>query len=133
MSCALSIRFTPAAAATVRVLMYRPRKALKITSAQQSAPAPTFFKLVLFSVTTNMPFPPTRFVLKRIYGAGRGIITALRQIHFPAQESFEKVVSSAKKSLEKVAILAKKSLEKVIYIFYNRCSIIYFRESETVC
>jgi hypothetical protein len=69
-----------------------------------------------------MPFPPTRFVLKRIYGAGRGIITALRQIHFPAQESFEKVVSSA-----------KKSLEKVIYIFYNRCSIIYFRESETVC
>ena len=48
MSCALSIRFTPAAAATVRVLMYRPRKALKITSAQQSAPAPTFFKLVLF-------------------------------------------------------------------------------------
>ena len=66
-----SIRFTPAAAATVRVLMYRPRKALKITSAQQSAPAPTFFKLVLFSVTTNMPFPPTRFVLKRIYGAGR--------------------------------------------------------------
>ena len=33
---------------------------------------PTFFKLVLFSVTTNIPFPPTRFVLKRYMGrAGR--------------------------------------------------------------
>jgi hypothetical protein len=80
-----------------------------------------------------MPFPPTRFVLKRIYGAGRGIITALRQIHFPAQKSFEKVISSVKKSLEKASVVAKKSLEKVIFFFYNRCRIIYFRESETVC
>jgi hypothetical protein len=80
-----------------------------------------------------MPFPPTRFVLKRIYGAGRGIITALRQIYFPAQKSFEKVVFSVKKSLEKSSVIAKKSLEKVIFIFYNRCRIIDFRESETVC
>jgi len=80
-----------------------------------------------------MPFPPTRFVLKRIYGAGRGIITTPRQIHFPAQKSFEKIVSSVKKSLGKVSVIAKKSLEKVIFFFYNGCRIIYFRESETVC
>ena len=130
MSCALSIRFTPAAAATVRVLMYRPRKALKITSAQQSAPAPTFFKLVLFSVTTNMPFPPTRFVLKRIYGAGRGIITALRQIHFPAQKSFEKVISLVRKSFEKIAYPAKKSLEKVAFIFLGKDAV--FEPGQTI-
>ena len=59
MSCALSILFPAAAAATVRVLMYRPSIALNATSAQHSAPTPAFFKLILFSVTTNMPMPPT--------------------------------------------------------------------------
>ena len=47
------------ATVTVRVLMYRPSSALKATNAQHMAPMPNFFKLVLFSVTTNMPMPPT--------------------------------------------------------------------------
>ena len=59
MSCALSILFPLAETATVRVLMYRPSSALNATSAQHMAPMPTFFRLALFSVTTNMPMPPT--------------------------------------------------------------------------
>ena len=58
-SCALSILFTLAETLTVRVLMYRPSRALNATSAQHMAPMPNFFKLALFSVTTNMPMPPT--------------------------------------------------------------------------
>ncbi len=57
MSCALSIRFTPAAAATVRVLMY-PQKGAEDHQRTAERTGPHLFKLVLFSVTTNMPFPP---------------------------------------------------------------------------
>ena len=50
-------------------------------------------------------------------GAGRGIITALRQIHFPAQKSFEKVVSSAKSRLKKLQSSQRSPLKKLSLSF----------------
>src|SRR5699024_3189722 len=48
----------PAAVSTVRLLMYRPSRALHTTTAQHMAPTPIWRSRARFNVTTNIVLPP---------------------------------------------------------------------------